>query len=170
MVKEMLSADSYLPFLADQYGNYVVQKTLAVAEPEDLEQLLVKIKPDMKQLRETSDFGQKIYNKLVKTYPYLENKGLKVKTKPKRASQKSNKNSQKDKKNPPIPKSAPIQPDSFPAYQSYSQSHMGYPQNPNQVAFNGAAPQPGYYGNEQMQLPMAGYPSQPPANGEHQYY
>ena len=97
MVKEMLSADSYLPFLADQYGNYVVQKTLAVAEPEDLEQLLVKIKPDMKQLRETSDFGQKIYNKLVKTYPYLENKGLKVKTKTKRTSQKSNRNSQKDK-------------------------------------------------------------------------
>lgn len=51
MVKEMLTAESYLPFLRDQYGNYVIQKTLTVANKEDLEVLVSKIKPDMDELR-----------------------------------------------------------------------------------------------------------------------
>lgn len=79
MVKELLKAESYLPFLVDQYGNYVVQKTLAVAEKEDLEQLIAKIKPDMEKLRKSSEFGLKIYNKLIKTYPTLQQKNQKNK-------------------------------------------------------------------------------------------
>ena len=41
MVEEMLTAHSYLEFLLDQYGNYVIQKTLAVANKEHLKLLLV---------------------------------------------------------------------------------------------------------------------------------
>lgn len=81
MVKEMLEADSYLPFLVDQYGNYVVQKTLSVAEKDDLEKLLAKIKPDMESLKKSSEFGQKIYNKLAKAYPALHSKATKAKSK-----------------------------------------------------------------------------------------
>lgn len=91
----MLKADSYLPFLVDQYGNYVVQKTLAVAEKDDLELLIAKIKPDMENLRKKSDFCLKIYNKLVKTYPALQTKQGKNKSK-----KKNNKQNQKGTKNP----------------------------------------------------------------------
>jgi hypothetical protein len=94
MVKEMLTADSYLLFLSDQYGNYVVQKTLAVAEPADLEVLLQKIKPEMEDLRNISDFGIKIYNKLVKSYPCLQNKTAKSK----KGNKKGNKSIQKGSK------------------------------------------------------------------------
>ena len=40
MVEEMLTAPSYLAFLLDQYGNYVIQKTLAVANKDHLALLL----------------------------------------------------------------------------------------------------------------------------------
>lgn len=95
MVKEMLDADSYLPFLEDQYGNYVVQKTLSVAEKDDLEKLLQKIKPDMEKLKRSSEFGQKIYSKLVKTYPSLQ-----PKTQPKKKNNKKNKSNQKPQTKP----------------------------------------------------------------------
>jgi pumilio RNA-binding family len=91
MVKEMLTADSYIDFLTDQYGNYVIQKTLGVAEKDDLEKLIVKIKPDMETLKKHSEFGSKIYNKLVKTYPSLQNKNIKTSKNSKKSSNKSNK-------------------------------------------------------------------------------
>ncbi len=75
MVKEMVKAESYLQFLNDPYGNYVVQKTLAVAEKEDKLNLIAKIKPEMEELRRMSDLGAKIYNKLVKAHPSLQIKG-----------------------------------------------------------------------------------------------
>lgn len=91
MVKEMLTAKSYLNFLTDQYGNYVIQKTLGVAEKDDLEQLIIKIKPDMEALKKHSDFGVKIYNKLVKTYPTLQSKTAKANKNNKKSSGKNNK-------------------------------------------------------------------------------
>lgn len=92
IVKEMLTADGYLNFLTDQYGNYVIQKTLGVAEKDDLEKLIAKIKPDMEKLKEHSDFGLKIYNKLVKTYPSLQPKSAKTnKNKAKYKKGKANK-------------------------------------------------------------------------------
>lgn len=90
MVREILEAESFLIFLEDQYGNYVVQKTLSVAEKEDLDKLILKIKPDMEKLKRSSDFGQKIYSKLVKTYPALQ-----PKTQNKKKSKKGNKSNQK---------------------------------------------------------------------------
>lgn len=81
MVKQMLLADSYLPLLNDPYGNYVVQKTLAVAEKEDKAILISKIKPIMEDLRRTSEFGSKIYNKLIKAHPCLQVKGKSPKSK-----------------------------------------------------------------------------------------
>lgn len=75
MVKEMTKAESYLQFLLDPYGNYVVQKTLSVAEKEEKLILISKIKPEMEELRKRSDLGSKIYNKLIRAHPSLQIKG-----------------------------------------------------------------------------------------------
>lgn len=71
MVEEMLQTESYLEFLQDQYGNYVIQKALQVAEEPAKSELLQKIKLDMYQLKDGDDFSVKIYGKLVKAYPQL---------------------------------------------------------------------------------------------------
>jgi len=92
MVKEMLKFDCYFMLLIDAYGNYVVQKTLSVAEKDDKAILIAKIKPIMDDLRNKSDFGAKIYNRLIKAHPCLQVKG-KV-----RKSTKKNKNNQNQKR------------------------------------------------------------------------
>lgn len=71
MVKEILSADSFYEFLLDQYGNYVIQKSLSVAVEPHFSEFIEKLKPDMERLRTSTDFGVKIYNRLVKQYPQL---------------------------------------------------------------------------------------------------
>ena len=101
MVEEMLQAESYLDFLTDQYGNYVIQKTLQVAEEPAKTELLSKIKLDMYQLKNGSDFAVKIYGKLVKSYPCLSIDGS---TSAKKLKPKSSKlkpgSSYKKKKSP----------------------------------------------------------------------
>jgi len=69
MVKEILSADTYYDFLLDQYGNYVIQKSLQVALEPYFSQFIEKLKPDLDRLRYSNDFGLKIYNRLIKQYP-----------------------------------------------------------------------------------------------------
>lgn len=71
MVKEILSADSFYDFLLDQYGNYVIQKSLSVAIEPYFSEFIEKLKGDIERLRYASDFGNKIYNRLVKQYPQL---------------------------------------------------------------------------------------------------
>ncbi len=71
MVKEILSAESFYEFLLDQYGNYVIQKSLSVAVEPFFSQFIEKLKPDLERLRQSNDFGVKIYNRLVKQYPQL---------------------------------------------------------------------------------------------------
>lgn len=71
MVKEILSANSYYDFLLDQYGNYVIQKSLSVAEEPYFSLFIEKLKPDIERLKYSNDFGLKIYNRLVKQYPEL---------------------------------------------------------------------------------------------------
>lgn len=52
------------------YGNYVVQKALFVSKPEDQQFILNIIAPLMEKLR-FFNFGPKLYNKLIITYPQL---------------------------------------------------------------------------------------------------
>mmetsp|Transcript_24689 Transcript_24689/g.27349 ORF Transcript_24689/g.27349 Transcript_24689/m.27349 type:complete len:138 (-) Transcript_24689:66-479(-) len=131
MVKQMLLADSYLPLLKDPYGNYVVQKTLAVAEKDDKAILISKIKPIMEDLRKTSDFGSKIYNKLIKAHPCLQVKGKNVKNK----NKKSNQNPKKVP--PPVkPNKFPLSQEQYPLYQSYNQQPNFFPPQPPQGYYN----------------------------------
>jgi len=71
MVKEILQADTFYNFLLDQYGNYVIQKSLSVAVEPYFSQFIEKLKPDLERLRHSNDFGIKIYNRLIKQYPQL---------------------------------------------------------------------------------------------------
>lgn len=56
--------------------------------------MLEKIKPEMETLRNRSDFGEKIYKKLAKSYPYLQTDGFS----PNRKSKQKRKNKQRGKK------------------------------------------------------------------------
>ena len=69
LVLEILSADSFYDFLLDQYGNYVIQKSLSVAIEPYFSEFIEKLKPDLERLRASNEFGVKIYNRLVKQYP-----------------------------------------------------------------------------------------------------
>jgi hypothetical protein len=69
MVREILSADSFFDFLLDQYGNYVIQKSLSVAVEPYFSLFIDKLKIDIEKLKHSNDFGLKIYNRLVKQYP-----------------------------------------------------------------------------------------------------
>ena len=71
MVREILSADSFYDFLLDQYGNYVIQKSLSVAVEPYFSEFIEKLKPDIEKLRYSNDFGAKICNRLIKQYPQL---------------------------------------------------------------------------------------------------
>lgn len=52
------------------YGNYVVQKALQCAKPDDQHFILMTIAPVMEKLR-FYNFGTKLYNKLIIKYPQL---------------------------------------------------------------------------------------------------
>ena len=71
MVKEILSADTFYDFLLDQYGNYVIQKSLSVAVEPYFSLFIEKLKVDVERLRHSNEFGIKIYNRLIKQYPQL---------------------------------------------------------------------------------------------------
>lgn len=61
MVAEILSAESFVPFLLDQYGNYVIQKALNVADESQFNAFIAKLKPELPYLAQSSDFGYKIF-------------------------------------------------------------------------------------------------------------
>ena len=69
MVREILQADTFYDFLLDQYGNYVIQKSLSVAIEPYFSQFIEKLKPDLERLKHSNEFGIKIYNRLIKQYP-----------------------------------------------------------------------------------------------------
>jgi len=62
--------------------------------------MLEKIKPDMSQLKSRSDFGDKIYSKLVKNYPSLAIEGEQPKKLKRRANKKQFKKPKKPKNQP----------------------------------------------------------------------
>ena len=71
MVDEIMKATSFKQYLADQYGNYVIQKAIQVALEPKKRQFLELLKPEMAALASSGNFGFKIYGRLVKQYPIL---------------------------------------------------------------------------------------------------
>lgn len=138
MVKEMLTADSYLNFLTDQYGNYVIQKTLGVAEKDDLDMLICKIKPEMELLKKESEFGCKIYNKLVKTYPSLQSKSAKTNKNSKKSISKGSKGGKR--------KGPGDMPDALEFMHGGMEatSYMQAAENPSMMGFQQPPPPPSY--------------------------
>lgn len=61
----------YFNLLIDQYGNYVIQKCLSVAVEPEFSKFINVLKSDVEQLGQSSDFGVKIYQRLVRKYPQL---------------------------------------------------------------------------------------------------
>ena len=68
MVDEILLSPSFLPYLTDQYGNYVIQKALSVAVEPQFSAFISKLKFELPQLAQSGDFGSKIYQKIAKQY------------------------------------------------------------------------------------------------------
>ena len=106
MVQEILnSVPSFYDLLIDQYGNYVVQKALSVAAEPSFTLFIEKLRPDVERLRNSNEFGVKIYNRLVKQYPLLggEIRGGKFSAKKKEKSAKKPKSGKKKEKKPKMP-------------------------------------------------------------------
>ena len=76
---------------------------MQVAKEPYLSQLITKIKPDMEELRNSGDFGVKIYNKLAKQYPDLAISGIPLPKSPKKRSKNKGKQGKKYKKMPTKP-------------------------------------------------------------------
>jgi pumilio RNA-binding family len=75
MIAEIGKMENIGKMIGDQYANYgrsyvVVQRALTLARPGVLEKMLGCIKPKLEELR-NSHFGKKIYVKLLKNYPVL---------------------------------------------------------------------------------------------------
>jgi hypothetical protein len=75
--KELISqkyCESYIieKLLFDMYGNYVLQKIISLSKEPLTSKYLAIIGPLMKQLSSYS-FGQKLYNKLLSSFPNLSN-------------------------------------------------------------------------------------------------
>lgn len=76
MVYSLMKERSYyFSLLSDQYGNYVIQKCLAVAQEPQLSNFIADLRPDVEKLSQHSEFGYKIYQRLVKKYPALDASG-----------------------------------------------------------------------------------------------
>eukprot|EP00299_Pterocystis_sp_00344_P016482 c8271_g1_i2.p1 GENE.c8271_g1_i2~~c8271_g1_i2.p1 ORF type:complete len:435 (-),score=59.09 c8271_g1_i2:152-1456(-) len=66
-----IANDSSVPVLLnDPYGNYVMQRALAVADDQMFELLCDRIRPHIPSLRSTP-YGKRIHNKLLKKFPIL---------------------------------------------------------------------------------------------------
>lgn len=71
MVAEIMLAKSFSGYLADQYGNYVIQKAIQVASEPAKSQFLQLLKPEMGTLAQSGKLGHKIFCRLIKQYPVL---------------------------------------------------------------------------------------------------
>ena len=75
MVSCIISKKAFIfDLLIDQYGNYVIQKCLAVAAEPQMAELKNTIRLDVERMAFESEFGMKIYQRLTKKYPDLESK------------------------------------------------------------------------------------------------
>jgi len=70
MIQVIAEKDNIAEMIKDQYGNYVVQRALMLADKESKSTMLTEIKGVLSHLKNTQ-FGKRIYAKLVKFYPQL---------------------------------------------------------------------------------------------------
>jgi hypothetical protein len=70
MVEELANADAVRHLVCDSFGNYVIQRALAVAKEPQFSLLLEAVRACMSSLKESSA-GCRIGQKLMKKYPQL---------------------------------------------------------------------------------------------------
>jgi pumilio RNA-binding family len=70
LVEELCSIETIRGLIGDQFGNYVIQRALAVAKEPEFSRFVELIRPCMAWLKETSA-GCRIGQKLMKKYPQL---------------------------------------------------------------------------------------------------
>ena len=68
----MSNQSQYFNLLIDNFGNYVIQKCLSVAQEPQLSFFISQLKDDVEKLGQSNEFGMKIYQRLIKKYPALE--------------------------------------------------------------------------------------------------
>ncbi|CAG9311454.1 unnamed protein product [Blepharisma stoltei] len=73
MIQEIGNPKNLAKMIPDQFANYVVQRALSLAAPLLFTKMMRDIKPLMDDLKR-SQFGKKIYSKLMKKYPELADK------------------------------------------------------------------------------------------------
>ena len=72
MIGEISKGEYIAPMLLDQYANYVLQRVMSLAAPDQLHNILLAIQPALVTLRKSPN-GVRIYSKLTKKYPELSN-------------------------------------------------------------------------------------------------
>ena len=70
IIAKIIESNSIINLLSDKFGNYIIQKSLSNANPEDFNTIIKIIKNNFKLLKQ-SNHGKKIYEKLSKSYKQL---------------------------------------------------------------------------------------------------
>ena len=70
LIQSILEKDIVKDIILDQFGNYVVQKALSIADKDTREKIFEQIKPMLPQLQKTN-IGKKVYDKLRQNYKEL---------------------------------------------------------------------------------------------------
>jgi hypothetical protein len=73
IIKEISHPEIVYHLLFDNYGNYVLQKALAFAHEPYFTTLIKAINPHLEKLKHHYPFGNKLYIKLINSYPELQN-------------------------------------------------------------------------------------------------
>jgi len=73
IIKEISHPEIVFHLLFDNYGNYVLQKALAFAHEPYLSTLIKAVIPHLEKLKHHYPFGNKLYLKLINSYPELQN-------------------------------------------------------------------------------------------------
>jgi len=73
IIKEISHPEIVYHLLFDNYGNYVLQKALAFAREPYFSVLTKAIVPHLEKLKHHYPFGNKLYLKLISSYPELQN-------------------------------------------------------------------------------------------------
>ena len=65
VILELIASPKFGALMTDPFGNYVVQKAMAVAQDDTLASLMAAIRPLVDKLR-TAQYGRRIYNRFYK--------------------------------------------------------------------------------------------------------
>jgi hypothetical protein len=65
VILELIASPKFGALMTDPFGNYVIQKAMAVAQDDTLASLMAAIRPLVDKLR-TAQYGRRIYNRFYK--------------------------------------------------------------------------------------------------------